>query len=257
MELSLPLLAGIDWGALFTLDALAALLTLTALEIVLGIDNIVFLSILSARVEPEKQERARRIGLLLAMVMRVILLLGISWVAQLEGNDLFSVFGHAFDGRDLVLLGGGLFLVGKGTIEIHHLVEREPSLPDASKTRASTMRTVLFQIVIMDLVFSLDSVITAVGMTKLLPVMILAVVIAIIVMMLFAGPIARFVETHLPIKTLALAFLVLVGVLLVADGLGEHIPRGYVYFAMAFSLAVELLNLRVAAKRAKAKGKAA
>ncbi len=246
------ILASLDWGTLLTFDALAALLTLTALEIVLGIDNIVFLSILSSRVDPEDQDRARRIGLLLAMAMRIVLLLGVSWVVQLDENVLFSVFGHDITGRDLVLLAGGLFLVGKGTLEIHHLVEKEPALPDASKTPSSTMGNVLFQIVVMDIVFSLDSVITAVGMTDLLAVMIAAIVIAVIVMMLFAGPIARFVESHLPIKTLALSFLVLVGVLLVADGLGQHLPRGYVYFAMAFSLAVELLNLRAASKRARA-----
>lgn len=235
---------------LLSVESLLALLTLTALEIVLGIDNIVFLSILSAKVAPEKQERVRRLGLLLAMGLRVLLLLSIAWVMRLD-HPLFALFGMPFNGRDLILLGGGLFLIAKGTFEIHHLVEgSHPTRHAGPGTRCAAVPGVLAQIAAMDLIFSLDSVITAVGMAREIAVMIAAVVVAILVMMAFAGPIARFVENHLPIKTLALAFLVLVGVLLVADGLHQHLSRGYVYFAMAFSLSVELLNLRAQAKRA-------
>jgi predicted tellurium resistance membrane protein TerC len=238
---------------LFTLEALVALLTLTALEIVLGIDNIVFLSILSERVEEERRAKARQLGLALALGLRILLLLCIGWVMGLR-ETLFTVFGLGITGRDLVLLAGGLFLITKGTLEIHHLVEgHHPERAEARGGRAA-FGAVLAQIAVMDLVFSLDSVITAVGMTDVIPVMIAAVVIAIVVMMVFATPIANFVQAHLPIKTLALAFLVLVGVLLVADGLHQHLPRGYVYFAMAFSLAVELLNLRAMAKRKAATG---
>ena len=233
---------------LLSWSSLAALLTLTALEIVLGIDNIVFLSILSAKVEPSKQEKARKIGLLLAMGLRVLLLFGITWVMKLV-TPLFTILGLEISGKDLVLLGGGLFLIAKGTVEIHHVVERSHPEHKAAKGGRASFGSVLAQIAIMDLIFSLDSVITAVGMSNQIVIMVAAVVIAILVMMIFAGPIARFVETHLPIKTLALSFLVLVGVLLVADGLHQHISRGYVYFAMVFSLAVELLNLRAASKR--------
>jgi predicted tellurium resistance membrane protein TerC len=235
---------------LFTVSSLVALLTLTALEIVLGIDNLVFLSILSGRLPAERQAKARRLGLLLAMGLRVALLLGITFVMGLTAPVL-TLAGVTVTGRDLVLLAGGLFLIAKGTLEIHHLVARGgPSNHPSPKARAASFGGILAQIAVMDLVFSLDSVITAVGMAQRVEVMVAAVVAAIVVMMVFADPIARFVETHLAIKTLALAFLVLVGVLLVADGLHQHLPRGYVYFAMAFSLSVELLNLRVTAKRA-------
>ena len=236
---------------LFTVSSLVALLTLTALEIVLGIDNLVFLSILSGRLPAEKQAKARRLGLLLAMGLRVALLFGITFVMGLTA-PIVSVAGVTVTGRDLVLLAGGLFLIAKGTLEIHHLVAGEtPAVQTGPKPRAASFGGILAQIAVMDLVFSLNSVITAVGMAQRVEVMVAAVVVAILVMMVFAETIARFVETHLPIKTLALAFLVLVGVLLVADGLHQHLPRGYVYFAMAFSLSVELLNLRVTAKRAR------
>jgi predicted tellurium resistance membrane protein TerC len=234
---------------LFTVSSLVALLTLTALEIVLGIDNLVFLSILSGRLPAGQQARARRLGLLLAMGLRIALLFGITLVMGLTA-PILSAFGVTVTGRDVVLLAGGLFLIAKGTLEIHHLVAGgRPSAQRERPARASSFGGILAQIAVMDLVFSLDSVITAVGMARRIEVMVAAVVAAILVMMVFAGSIARFVESHLPIKTLALAFLVLVGVLLVADGLHQHLPRGYVYFAMAFSLSVELLNLRVVAKR--------
>ncbi|MEW6745477.1 MAG: TerC family protein [Planctomycetota bacterium] len=244
------MIAGTGEGALWSLDSLVALLTLTALEIVLGIDNIVFLSILCGKVDAARRERVRRVGLLLAMVLRLGLLLAIGWVMRLT-TPLFTVLGEEVTGKDIVLVAGGLFLIAKATFEIHHVVEGGHEAHRPHEAIAASVIAVLVQIALMDLIFSLDSVITAVGMARRIEVMAAAVVIAVMVMMLFAGPIAHFVERHLPIKTLALAFLVLVGVLLVADGLHQHLPRGYVYFAMAFSLAVELLNMRATAKRAR------
>jgi predicted tellurium resistance membrane protein TerC len=239
---------GSSGAGLLSVESLLALLTLTMLEIVLGIDNIVFLAILTGRVEPAKQDRVRIIGLLLAMVMRILLLLAIAWVMRLTAT-LATVAGIDISGKDIVLLAGGLFLIAKGTTEIHHLVESGGVERHESSRAAASVAGVLVQIVLMDMIFSLDSVITAVGMAEHVQIMIAAIVIAVLVMMIFAGPIARFVEHHPSVKTLALAFLVLVGVLLVADGMHQHMPRGYVYFAMFFSLAVELLNLRRAAKR--------
>ncbi|MEW6073847.1 MAG: TerC family protein [Planctomycetota bacterium] len=233
---------------LWSLQSAAALLTLTALEVVLGIDNIVFLSILTARVEASRQELTRRVGLILAMGMRIGLLLSLAWVLRLTA-PLFSVAGLEVTGRDLILLGGGLFLIAKGTFEIHHLVEKDHPALEARRAGSAPIASILAQIAVMDTIFSLDSVITAVGMAQRVEVMVAAVIAAILVMLAFAGPIARFVERHLPIKTLALSFLVLVGVLLVADGLHHHLPRGSVYFAMLFSLVVELLNLRMSARR--------
>lgn len=228
-----------------TADALVALLTLTVLEIVLGIDNIVFISILSGKLPKEQRARARFLGLAAAMVGRVALLFAISWVIGLTA-PLLTVFGWTLSGRDLILLGGGLFLLWKATTEIHHRLEGEPQEQGEVKTPPS-FGWVIFQILLLDLVFSLDSVITAVGMADDLWVMVTAVIIAVLIMMVGAGPISDFVEAHPTVKMLALSFLLLIGVSLVAEGFGQHIPKGYIYFAMAFSVLVEVLNLRVSA----------
>lgn len=227
-------------------EALIALATLTVLEIVLGIDNIVFISILSGKLPQEQQKKARMIGLGLAMFGRVVLLLSLAWIMQLTA-PIFEVLGEAISGRDLILILGGLFLLGKSTHEIHDKLEGEHGQDDAARKVAS-FTSVIIQILLLDLVFSLDSVITAVGMADELGVMITAVVIAIGVMMLSAGAISRFIENHPTVKMLALSFLLLIGVLLVAEGLDQHIPKGYVYFAMAFSIFVEMLNLRMQRK---------
>jgi predicted tellurium resistance membrane protein TerC len=230
---------------LLTFDNLVALLTLSALEIVLGIDNIVFLSIVTGKLPPEQRPRAQRIGLALALGMRVLLLLAIGWVMKLT-DPLFTVVERDFAGKDLILLLGGGFLIAKATWEIHDKLE---GAAHARKGRsATTMGAALVQIVLLDAIFSLDSVITAVGMAREIAVMIAAVTIAIGVMMVFAGSVSRFVDRHPTIKMLALAFLILIGVMLTAEALGQHIERGYIYFAMAFSLAVEVLNIRVRAK---------
>ncbi|MAF65938.1 MAG: hypothetical protein CMJ84_09825 [Planctomycetes bacterium] len=227
---------------LLTSENLIALCTLTLLEVVLGIDNVVFLTILAGRLPKERQASARRIGLALAMLMRIGLLLALSWVMKLT-MPLFAVLGHQLCGRDLILLGGGLFLIGKATFEIHHKLEGEDS--QAAQGAAATFGAVLLQVIVLDVVFSLDSVITAVGMAEELWVMITAVVVAVVVMMIFAGAIGEFIERHPTMKMLALSFLILIGVMLFAEGLGKHIEKGYIYFAMSFSLAVELLNLRL------------
>lgn len=234
--------------AAFTAENLLALVTLTAMEIVLGIDNIVFIAILTSKVEPAKQNRVRLIGLGLAMIFRILLLLTITWVMGLTA-PLFSVLGQEISGKDLILLLGGLFLIAKATMEIHHKIEDGPHAPEKRKAAGAAVGAVIAQIIMIDIVFSLDSVITAVGMARALWVMIVAVVIAVGVMMVFAGPISRFVDRHPTMKMLALAFLLLIGVMLVADGLGQHIPRGYIYFAMAFSLGVEILNMRAGLRR--------
>ena len=229
-------------------EALIALATLTALEIVLGIDNIVFISILSNKLPAEQQAKARLFGLALAMVTRILLLFSLAWVMQLT-TPLFTVLEHAVSGRDLILIGGGLFLLVKSTLEIHGSMNpgEDPLKPDGSVKRVAFW-SIIVQIGVLDIVFSLDSVITAVGMTDRLPIMVIAVVIAIVVMMLFAGPISRFVDHNPTIKMLALSFLILIGVMLIGEGFGAHIPKGYIYFAMAFSLAVEMLNMRVRRK---------
>ena len=219
-----------------------AFATLTVLELVLGIDNVIFISILSGKLPPEQQARARFIGLTLALIMRVILLFSLSWVIGLTA-PLFSVFGQSVSGRDLVLLIGGLFLIAKSTHEIHGSLEGEEGT--AVKKVYASFASVIIQITVLDMVFSLDSVITAVGMVDNLWVMIAAVVISIIAMMLFAGSIGAFVQRHPTIKMLALAFLLLIGVTLIAEGLHQHIPKGYIYFAMAFSVLVEVLNMRL------------
>lgn len=222
-----------------------AFATLTVLELVLGIDNVIFISILSSKLPADRQSRARFIGLSLALGMRVLLLLSLSWIIGLT-EPLFSVFGKEISGRDLVLLLGGLFLIAKSTHEIHGSLEGEEGT--ASKRVYSSFASVIVQITLLDIVFSLDSVITAVGMVNNLWIMIAAVVISIIAMMLFAGPIGAFVERHPTIKMLALSFLLLIGVTLVGEGLGQHIPKGYIYFAMAFSVLVEILNMRLRKK---------
>ncbi len=233
---------------LFTSENLIALLTLAGLEIVLGIDNIVFISILVGKLPAAQQANARRIGLLLAMGMRILLLLAISWVMGLT-QPLFTVLDHTFNGRDLILLFGGLFLVAKATWEIHDKLEGEEHGPSGTKAVAS-FAAILTQIVLLDIVFSLDSVITAVGMAKHIEIMITAVVISVGVMLVFAGSIAAFIEQHPTMKMLALSFLLLIGVVLVADGFGQHVSKGYIYFAMAFSLFVEILNIRIRKSRA-------
>ena len=219
-----------------------AFLTLTALEIVLGIDNIVFISILADKLPADQQKRARTIGLALALGTRILLLLSLSWVIGLT-QPLFSLFGHDMSGRDLVLLLGGLFLIGKSTHEIHG------SLEGAEEHRmaraAASFASILIQIALLDIVFSLDSVITAVGMVDQIGVMIAAVVIAIAFMMFAAGAVSGFVKRHPTVKMLALSFLLLIGVMLLAEGFGRHIPKGYIYFAMAFSVFVEMLNLKI------------
>jgi len=223
-------------------QAWIALATLTALEIVLGIDNIVFISILSDRLPKEQQPRARLIGLGLAMFGRVGLLLSIAWIMRLTA-DLFSILGEGFSGRDLILITGGAFLIGKSTFEIHEKMEAGSDHPDAERIAAS-FSSVIVQILLLDIVFSLDSVITAVGMADHVPVMITAVVIAVGVMMLLASTISEFIGRHPTIKMLALSFLLLIGAMLVAEGFDQHVSKGYIYSAMAFSLFVEMLNLR-------------
>ena len=225
-------------------DAWIALLTLTVLEIVLGIDNIVFISVLTGRLPREQQARARSIGLGAALVMRVLLLLTISWIIGLT-QPLLSIGAFEFSGRDLVLIGGGLFLLWKSTTEIHHALEGDEPGHGESARATATFGSVIIQIGLLDIVFSLDSVITAVGMAEDIPVMIIAIVIAIGVMLVAAGPLSRFVEQHPTVKMLALSFLLLIGMSLIADGFDLHIPKGYIYFAMGFSVFVELLNLRL------------
>jgi predicted tellurium resistance membrane protein TerC len=222
-------------------EAWIALATLTALEIVLGIDNIIFISILSGRLPKDQRPRARTIGLAGAMLMRVALLLSLAWIARLT-VQLFTLFGDPFTARDVVLVGGGLFLLGKATFEIHHNLEGEEE--EHGRGPAASFAGVIAQIMLLDIVFSLDSVITAIGMAEHVPVMVAAVVIAVIVMMIAAGPISDFVEDHPTIKILALAFLLLIGMSLVAEGFGQHIPKPYIYFAMSFSVFVEMLNLK-------------
>jgi predicted tellurium resistance membrane protein TerC len=228
--------------AFFTTTGLLALVTLTFLEIVLGVDNVIFISILSGKLPREQQARARRTGLLAAMVMRILLLLSIAWIIRLTA-PLFTVLSRPISGRDLILIGGGLFLLAKATLEIHERLEGEEG--HSSARVAPSFAAVIAQIMALDIVFSLDSVITAVGMAEDISIMVAAVVLAVGVMMVSADPISAFVSKHPTIKVLALSFLLLIGVSLVGDGLGMHIPKGYIYFAMGFSVFVEMVNLRV------------
>lgn len=229
----------LDWLA--DPEAWIALGTLTALEIVLGIDNIVFISILAGKLPPAQQPRARQLGLLAALGSRLALLFSLTWIMGLTA-PLFTVLNQEVSGRDLILLAGGLFLIAKATREIHHRVEGAAEATHQAK--ADTFRGVIFQIMLIDLVFSLDSVITAVGMANRISIMVLAVVISVGIMMLSAGTISAFVGRHPTVKMLALSFLLLIGVALLGEGLELHIPKGYIYFAMAFSLGVEVLNIR-------------
>lgn len=238
-------LGRMDW--LSEPSAWIGLLTLTVLEIVLGIDNIVFISILSGKLPSKDQKKARTAGLALALVMRVLLLLSLSWIIGLT-RPLFAVAGFALTGRALILVGGGLFLLAKSTHEIHDQIEGDET--DKKVSVVPSFAAVLVQIALLDIVFSLDSVITAVGMVDQISIMIIAVILAIAVMMIFAGPIGDFVERHPTIKMLALSFLLLIGVNLIAEGVGFHIPKGYTYFAMAFAIAVEILNLKLRGRNA-------
>lgn len=234
-----------DFTIFSTADVWVGLLTLTILEIVLGIDNLVFISILSGKLPPEQRAKARQIGLALAVVTRIIFLLCIGWMMRLT-NPLFAVAGVEITGKGLILLAGGLFLIAKATMEIHAKLEGAEHHADGGKGAAKRgMAGVIAQILVIDLVFSIDSVITAVGMVPHIEVMIIAVLIAVGVMLAFVNTISDFVEKHPTVKMLALAFLVLIGVNLIADGLGQHIPKGYTYFAMAFSVLVEMLNIRL------------
>jgi predicted tellurium resistance membrane protein TerC len=228
--------------AFLTSDGLLALVTLTFLEIVLGVDNVIFISILSSKLPVDQQGRARRIGLLGAMVTRVLLLMSIAWIIRLTA-PLFAVFGRAVSGRDLILLIGGLFLLAKATVEIHERLEGEEG--HGSTRAAPSFAAVIAQIMALDIVFSLDSVITAVGMAEDLAIMVAAVVLAVAIMMFSAEPISAFVNRHPTVKVLALSFLLLIGVSLIGEGFGMHIPKGYIYFAMGFSVFVEMINLRV------------
>ena len=222
----------------------AALVTLTAMELVLGIDNIVFLAIVSARLPEKQQDRARRLGLMGAMFLRIILLLALTSIMRFT-RPLFHVLSHPVSGRDLILLGGGLFLIGKATHEIHNKLEGPVRDPAVKGRRTATFGSVVIQILLLDLVFSIDSIVTAVGMARHVGVMILAIVLAVGAMMFFSGAVSAFIDRHPTMKMLALSFLLLVGVMLVAEGCGKHVDRGYLYFAMGFSLFVEMLNLKV------------
>jgi predicted tellurium resistance membrane protein TerC len=234
-----------EW--LFNPQALIALATLTALEIVLGIDNIVFISILASRLPEGERQRARVIGLALAMLSRIALLLSLTWVLKLT-RPLFSTFGQEISGRDIILLAGGVFLLAKSTFEIHESLEAPETRKPGRGGRKFLF--VVVQIMILDIIFSLDSVITAIGMARQIGVMVLAIVIAVVVMMLSVNGISRFVESHPTIKMLALSFLILIGVSLIAEGLDFHFPKGYIYFAMAFSVFVEFLNHKVRQRQA-------
>jgi predicted tellurium resistance membrane protein TerC len=228
-----------DW---LSPEILIALATLTFLEIVLGVDNIIFISILSGKLPPAQQPTARRVGLLLAMGTRILLLFSLAWVVRLTA-PLFALFGHELSGRDLILIVGGLFLLGKSTHEIHGRLEGEEG--EGSARAASSFASVLVQIALLDIVFSLDSVITAVGMVDRVSVMIVAVMISVLIMMMAAEPISAFVHRHPTVKMLALSFLLLIGLSLLLEGFDHHIPKGYIYFAMGFSVFVEMINLRV------------
>jgi predicted tellurium resistance membrane protein TerC len=235
---------------LLSFECLVALVTLSALEIVLGIDNIVFIAIVTGRLKPKVQPRARRLGLVAAMVTRIALLFCITWIMRLD-STLFTVFSQGISGKDLILLAGGIFLLAKATYEIHHKLEGPGEGPHVT-ARAASFIGAIGQIMLIDIIFSLDSVITAVGMTEgigvygtRLTIMIAAIVIAVLIMLLFAEPVSAFIERHPTMKMLALSFLLLIGVMLVAEAFDQHIKRGYIYFAMAFSLGVELLNIRV------------
>jgi len=229
----------------FTLPNMIALLSLAALEIVLGIDNIVFLAIITSKLHRSQQASMRRIGLILAMLQRILLLFAIGWVVKLT-DPLFTLLGRAVSGRDVILIGGGLFLIAKATFEIHGTIEGDHDTSGApAPTKQVNRAAMLLQITLLDIVFSLDSVITAVGMVNHLAVMVAAVLASVAVMVVFANPVSDFIVKHPTVKMLALSFLLLIGVVLVADGSGRHVEKGYIYFAMGFSILVEVLNFRL------------
>jgi predicted tellurium resistance membrane protein TerC len=230
------------FDAFLTVDGLIALATLTSLEVILGVDNVIFISILAGKLPAEQQARARRVGLMAAMAMRILLLFSLAWIIRLTA-PLFTVFGEEISGRDMILLGGGLFLLAKATLEIHERLEGEEG--HGSARVAASFGAVILQIMLLDIVFSLDSVITAVGMADDLSIMVAAVIIAVGVMMVSAGTISEFVNRHPTVKVLALSFLLLIGLSLIGEGFDLHIPKGYIYFAMGFSVFVEMINLRV------------
>lgn len=228
-------------------EAWIALATLTTLEIVLGIDNIVFIAIMAGKLPTDQQERARQVGLALALITRILLLLSLTWIMQLT-EPIFSLFSFDISGRDIILIVGGLFLLGKSTLEIHEKLEGSESHADADSVQV-TFTNVVIQIMLLDIVFSLDSVITAIGLVDQIIIMVIAVVIAVIFMLVFVGSVSAFVDRHPTVKMLALSFLLLIGFTLVGEGLGLHIPKGYIYFAMAFSVFVEMLNIRLRAQK--------
>lgn len=246
----LPVIVRFTMELLTNPETWIALLTLTILEIVLGIDNVIFISVLVQRLAPSERDAARVTGLGLAMGMRILLLLTISWIVGLT-QPVLEVAGHPFSWRDLILIGGGLFLIWKATTEIHESLEGDEAHAAGVSVRAASFRGVIIQVVLLDIVFSLDSVLTAVGLVEEIPVMVAAVIIAVGVMLVASAPLSRFVHAHPTVKMLALAFLLLIGVTLVADGFGLHIDKGYIYAAMGFSVFVEMLNLRARARRAR------
>lgn len=227
-----------------------ALLTLVFLEIILGVDNIIFISIVSSKLPKEQQAKARNIGLMLALVFRILLLMGITYIIKLTEPvftiDLLGIY-HGFSWRDLILLAGGLFLIAKSTSEIHHKIVGEKG-EKSEKIVKGTLSKIIFQIILLDIVFSFDSILTAIGLVDQIILMIIAVLVAMVVMMIFTGAIRRFIEVRPTLQILALSFLILIGVMLVAEGCGEHVPKGYIYFSVAFSLVVEVLNLRMRKK---------
>jgi len=240
-----------DFSAILSTEGLIAFLTLSILEIVLGIDNIIFISILTNKLPKENQAKARFAGISLALVLRVGMLFGITWIIQLT-EPLFTVFEMGFTGRDLVLLAGGLFLLAKSTSEIHHKMEGEDH--QEKEEKGSVRRgftSIIIQIALLDIVFSFDSILTAIGMTEELGIMIMAVIVSLIVMLIFAGRIADFIAKHPTLQVLALSFLILIGVMLIAEGFHQHISKGYIYFAVAFSLVVEIINMRMRKRSSK------
>ncbi len=234
-----------DFSVLLSTEGLIAFLTLSILEIVLGIDNIIFISILTNKLPEDSRPKARFAGISLALVMRILMLFGITWIIKLT-EPLFTVLNMALTGRDLVLIIGGLFLLAKSTSEIHHKMEAEESKEKEVKSLAKkSFASIIIQIALLDIVFSFDSILTAIGMTDQLLIMILAVIVSLAVMLVFAGKIAAFIEKHPTLQILALSFLILIGVMLIADGFHQHISKGYIYFAVSFSLLVEVINIRV------------
>ena len=236
-----------DFSVILTTEGLVAFLTLSLLEIVLGIDNIIFISILTNKLPESDRGRARFAGISLALVLRIAMLFGITWIIQLT-EPLFSIMDMDFTGRDLVLLAGGMFLLAKSTSEIHHKMEGEQVEEQEGSSVAKGFASIIVQIALLDIVFSFDSILTAIGMTEELGIMILAVIVSLIVMLIFAGRIAAFIAKHPTLQVLALSFLILIGVMLIAEGFHQHISKGYIYFAVAFSLLVEVINLRVRRK---------